>query len=99
MIQNWWHQFIASMEWWDLFGYGGQACFSARWLWQMFVSHKAKQSVVPSVFWYISLAGAALYLIFGIAIAKGPIILAGVFGLVVYLHNISLLRKSRPREA
>ena len=41
-------------------GWLGQACFFTRFLLQWAASERARRSVVPRAFWWLSLAGAAL---------------------------------------
>ena len=41
---------------WVLFGFLGQAAFSARFIVQWIVSEKNKESTIPVAFWYLSLA-------------------------------------------
>lgn len=93
-----WEDLLKNLTWWSLLGFIAQACFSARWIWQLVVSHRAKRSVVPPLFWYISLVGALLWICHGLTIRDLPVLLAGLFGLVVYWRNIILLKRPEPRE-
>ena len=47
---------------WVGFGLLGQLLFSGRWIVQWFISEKQRRSVVPVVFWYLSLAGGMVLL-------------------------------------
>lgn len=47
---------------WKLIGYTGALLFGARWLVQVIASHRAKQPVIPRLFWYMSIAGSMMTL-------------------------------------
>jgi lipid-A-disaccharide synthase-like uncharacterized protein len=77
---------------WLAFGFGAQALFTARMLVQWLASERAKASVVPKAFWWLSLAGGfALGVYF---VRRGdPVGLVGqLFGCVVYARNLWLMR-------
>jgi hypothetical protein len=48
--------------WWLLVGFGGQALFMGRFVLQWFVSERARRSVIPVGFWYLSILGALVLL-------------------------------------
>jgi lipid-A-disaccharide synthase-like uncharacterized protein len=73
-----------------LFGFIGQAAFSARFLVQWLASEKAKRSVVPLAFWWLSLLGGVILFTYAI-MRKDPVIIVGQgFGLLVYTRNLIL---------
>ena len=90
--------------WWDMawvgltpagklmlvLGLFGQSLFVLRWFVQLAASEKAKKSVVPEVFWYLSLAGALLVFIYAIYIAN-LVLMLGQFGLIIYARNVYLI--------
>ncbi|MEL6219770.1 MAG: lipid-A-disaccharide synthase N-terminal domain-containing protein [Pseudomonadota bacterium] len=78
--------------WLALFGLAAQAVFMARMLVQWIASERARRSIVPVSFWWLSLAGAAMLLIYGVLREDIVIILAQSFGAVVYLRNLWLIR-------
>lgn len=77
---------------WLAFGMAGQAVFSVRWITQWLISEKKRRSVVPVNFWYLSLIGGVMVLIYGIHRAD-PVIVIGQFSVFVYARNIFLLRR------
>ncbi|HKK21717.1 MAG TPA: lipid-A-disaccharide synthase N-terminal domain-containing protein [candidate division Zixibacteria bacterium] len=82
---------------WLAIGFGGQIVFSARFLWQWLASEKAKKSVVPIAFWWLSIAGAALLLSYAIY-RKDPVFIVGqLFGFIVYTRNLYFIFKERKR--
>ncbi len=82
------------------FGFLGQTCFSLRFLVQWIASERKKESVVPIHFWYFSVGGGVMLLIYAI-LRHDPVFIVGqAAGLVVYGRNLYLIwRKARPVEA
>jgi lipid-A-disaccharide synthase-like uncharacterized protein len=80
---------------WVVFGFLGQAIFAARFIIQWIVSEKKKESVVPLSFWYFSIAGGVVLLIYAIY-KKDPVFMLGqASGLVVYVRNLMLIMKKK----
>ncbi len=80
---------------WVVFGFLGQAIFAARFIIQWIVSEKKKESFVPLSFWYFSIAGGVVLLIYAIY-KKDPVFMLGqASGLVVYVRNLMLIMKKR----
>lgn len=76
---------------WMVVGFGGQALFTARIVVQWWASEKAKKSVVPASFWWLSVWGTvmlALYAFF----RRDPIFLIGpILNLFLYIRNLMLM--------
>ncbi|MBW3598316.1 MAG: lipid-A-disaccharide synthase N-terminal domain-containing protein [Planctomycetes bacterium] len=82
---------------WIVVGLAGQAAFSARFLVQWLISEWRRQSIIPKAFWYLSLVGSALLLVYAVARRDPVFILGQSFGFVVYSRNLMLLhRTARP---
>ena len=80
---------------WGIFGFVGQAIFAMRFLIQWIVSEKKKESFVPISFWYFSIGGGIVLLIYAIY-KKDPVFMLGqASGLVVYTRNLMLIMKKR----
>lgn len=80
---------------WVAVGFAGQAVFFARFLVQWIVSERARRSVIPIAFWYLSIAGGLTLLSYAIW-RRDPVFIVGqAGGLVVYLRNLALLRRER----
>lgn len=92
-ITNWW-----SLAW-IVIGFGAQAVFAARFLVQWIVSEKAKQSVVPNIFWWISLVGGIMLYCYFVWRQDLPAVLGQSTGVVIYARNIRLIQKQRKRNA
>lgn len=81
--------------WWIAVGFAAQGLFSARFLVQIVASERARRSVVPEAFWYLSLLGGTLLLAYAVHRQDPVFILGQAFGLVVYLRNLYFLRVAR----
>ena len=87
---------------WIAVGFLGQAFFSARFLVQWLASERAKRSVVPIAFWFLSLGGGATLLAYAIYRADPVFIVGQGAGLFIYLRNLALIRREtglQPRSA
>lgn len=78
---------------WLVIGFIGQGIFGSRFLIQWIVSEKKKMSVIPMVFWYISLAGSITLLAYAIHKEDPVFILGQSTGFIIYLRNIVLIKK------
>ena len=80
---------------WMVVGFLGQLIFGARFIVQWVVSEREKRSVVPVVFWYLSLAGTAMLLAYAL-FRRDPVFVFGqAAGAVVYFRNLSLIARER----
>jgi lipid-A-disaccharide synthase-like uncharacterized protein len=79
---------------WLAIGFGGQLMFAGRFLVQWLVSEKRRQSVIPRAFWYLSICGGAILLIYASHL-RDPVFIAGqAFGVFIYSRNLMLLRSA-----
>ncbi len=79
--------------WLLILGSIAQIIFNLRFFYQWLYSEKKKKSSLPFGFWLLSLIGALLILIYAI-IRKDPVLFVGhIFGSVIYVRNIILLKK------
>ena len=82
---------------WIIIGFTGQALFSARFIVQWLASERVKRSIIPTAFWYFSLAGGVTLLAYAIH-KQDPVFIAGQgLGLIVYLRNLYLIRSGRQK--
>ncbi len=77
---------------WIAFGLLGQAFFFSRFLVQWLASEKAGESVFPMAFWYLSLSGGMLLLIYAVYRQDPVFILGQSTGAFIYLRNLHLRR-------
>lgn len=74
--------------WLLILGIVAQIIFTLRFLYQWIYSEKKKKSSLPLGFWWLSLAGSSLILIYAI-LRKDPVLLIGhLFGALMYIRNI-----------
>ncbi len=80
---------------WMMVGFTGQAFFSARFLVQWIASEYVKKSVIPMLFWYLSIFGGLTLLFYAIH-RKDPVFIVGQStGIIIYLRNIQLIRSKK----
>ncbi|MEL6677430.1 MAG: lipid-A-disaccharide synthase N-terminal domain-containing protein [Pseudomonadota bacterium] len=84
--------------WLAVFGLTAQAVFMGRMIVQWVSSERAKRSVVPVSFWWLSLIGALMLLVYGTLRQDVVIIAAQLFGFIVYARNLWLIRAERRRN-
>ncbi len=76
---------------WLIIGLAGQFFFMMRFVLQWYASEKAKKSVMPVAFWFFSLGGGLVLLIYAIH-QNDPVFIAGQgLGLFIYLRNLALI--------
>jgi len=76
---------------WKCIGYVGTALFAGRWFVQWHVSRKAKRVVMPPLFWYMSVSGSVLlllYFVFGKNDSVG--VMSNLFPAFVSCYNLWL---------
>ena len=73
-------------------GLMGQALFSARFLVQWLASERRRQSIIPTAFWWLSIAGGATLLAYALWRRDPVFILGQSLGLLVYMRNLVLIR-------
>jgi len=87
-------EWTSTRTWWLVIGFLGQALFSARFLVQWISSERAKKSVIPVSFWYLSLGGSLVLLLYAIH-RKDPVFIVGqTMGNIIYARNLVLIKRS-----
>ena len=83
---------------WAIMGLVGQLIFGGRFVLQWLVSEYKKKSHVPTSFWYISLVGSIIMLVYSVHI-KNPILMLGFsLNTLIYMRNIHLIYKHAQRN-
>ncbi|WP_378949863.1 lipid-A-disaccharide synthase N-terminal domain-containing protein [Mesorhizobium sp. ANAO-SY3R2] len=95
-LGTWLHDvFVAQFDAWILLGFVAQGLFTMRFVVQWLASERAKRSVVPIAFWFFSLGGGTLLLIYAIQ-RQDPVFIAGQgLGLFIYIRNLWLIANER----
>lgn len=80
---------------WLLVGFGGQGLFFGRWIVQWLRSEREKESTIPLAFWYLSLIGGLITLVYAVH-RQDPVFITGqAVGTLVYLRNLWLIHRVR----
>jgi lipid-A-disaccharide synthase-like uncharacterized protein len=80
---------------WVAVGLLGQLLFTGRMLVQWLTSEKTRRSVVPVSFWWMSLVGATMLLVYFIWRRDVVGILGQATGWIIYIRNLILIQRSR----
>ncbi len=81
------------MNFWIVFGLVGQTMFFLRFLIQWIVSERKKESVIPIQFWFLSIAGSLILLVYAIQ-RKDPVFIIGQStGSIIYIRNLVLIHR------
>ncbi|WP_445222281.1 lipid-A-disaccharide synthase N-terminal domain-containing protein [Bradyrhizobium sp. Pa8] len=83
--------FVAKFDFWLAFGLVAQLFFTARFLVQWIASERAGNSVVPIAFWFCSMGGGMMTLIYGVVKREPVIIIGQLFATIIYIRNIMLI--------
>ncbi len=85
--------------WWVVLGFTGQSAFFGRMLVQWVSSEREKRSIVPPVFWWLSLFGGATLFTYFVWRRDVVGVLGQSTGVVIYARNLRLIYKERARAA
>jgi lipid-A-disaccharide synthase-like uncharacterized protein len=95
-IGAWFHQvFVLRLDGWAVLGYVAQFLFFMRFGVQWIASERAGKSVMPVAFWFFSMGGGLLLLVYAIQ-REDPVFITGqALGLIVYSRNLWLIFKEK----
>lgn len=86
---------LTSEQVWLCIGLIGQSLFFMRFFVQWIASERQRQSVIPTAFWYFSLAGGSVLLLYAIW-RKDPVFIIGqATGLFIYSRNLYFVTGAR----
>jgi lipid-A-disaccharide synthase-like uncharacterized protein len=91
------------MDWhdsalWLVIGLIGNAIFFSRFMVQWIASERAGRSYIPTTFWWLSIAGSVVLLLYAIHKRDPVFTLAYLPNCVVYVRNLMLIRKQRRED-
>ena len=90
--------FVTNLDWWVILGLIAQGLFTMRFLVQWIASERAGRSVIPLAFWWFSIAGGLLLLVYALY-RKDPVFILGqAFGVFVYLRNLYFVLRERRQK-
>ena len=90
--------FVARFDLWLVFGVAAQAVFGARFIVQWITSERAGRSVVPLSFWFLSIVGGLMTLVYGFVRREPVIIIGQGLSTAIYLRNLALIARERRRR-
>ena len=80
--------FVVNFDAWVVLGFIGQGFFTMRFVVQWIASERARASVIPVAFWFFSIVGGVVLLIYALY-RRDPVFIAGqALGLLVYIRNL-----------
>ncbi|MGD8441818.1 MAG: lipid-A-disaccharide synthase N-terminal domain-containing protein [Holophagae bacterium] len=80
---------------WVVLGLLGQVVFAGRMIVQWLISERSRRSVVPVAFWWMSLAGASMLLVYFLWRRDIVGVLGQCTGWIIYLRNLVLIYRER----
>ena len=89
--------FVDQFDGWMVLGFVAQFMFTMRFVVQWIASERAKASVVPVAFWFFSLFGGFLLLVYAVQREDPVFIIGQALGLLIYVRNLMLISKSKDR--
>jgi lipid-A-disaccharide synthase-like uncharacterized protein len=84
---------------WIIIGLIGQIAFGLRFVIQWISSEREGRSIVPLAFWYFSVVGGSILLIYAIHRRDPVFILGQAGGLAIYVRNLVLIHRRRDPES
>lgn len=90
--------FVTRFDLWLVFGLAAQLVFGSRFVLQWIASERAGKSVMPMSFWFLSIAGGLMTLVYGF-VRREPVIIFGQgLSTLIYLRNVVLILRERKRR-
>lgn len=89
---------LSAEQIWICIGFLGQGLFTMRFFVQWLASEKEKKSVIPTAFWYFSLAGGLTLFSYALYRQDPVFIMGQGVGLFIYLRNIYFITQTDPKE-
>lgn len=86
------------MNYWMILGLIAQGLFFGRFFIQWIASERKGESTVPVAFWFFSVLGGGLLLLYAIHQRDIVFILGQAGGLVIYARNLMLIYQKKQRD-
>ena len=80
---------------WVAVGFLGQSFFFSRFIVQWIAAERRGEAIIPTAFWYLSIGGGLVLLIYAVH-QRDPVFIAGQsLGSLIYLRNLMLINRKR----
>ncbi len=89
---------IELLDPWVIFGFSAQFVFFLRFAVQWWVSEKKKESVIPVSFWYLSIVGTLMILVYSIKRRDIVFIAASCLNSLIYIRNLILIFRKKEKD-
>jgi lipid-A-disaccharide synthase-like uncharacterized protein len=76
-----------------IIGVVGQLLLNFRFIYQLYHSEKLKDSILPGGFWWLSLGGSVLLVIYAVYRRDPVLLVAQAMAIIPYIRNISVGRR------
>ena len=80
---------------WVIFGFAAQAVFASRFMVQWIASERAGRSIVPTLFWYLSLLGTTMLAVYALHRKDIVFILGQTLNIFIYVRNLMLIYRPK----
>lgn len=86
---------VLAERYWVAIGLAGQFFFTMRFVVQWIATEKHRRSVIPESFWYFSIVGSLILLVYSLYRRDPVFILGQAFGTTVYVRNLFFIHKEK----
>lgn len=80
-------------------GFSGQTLFFLRFFVQWLHSEKHRRSLIPTAFWYFSLGGSTLLLVYAVMRKDLVFTIGQAAGFLIYTRNLALIARNRREQS
>ena len=91
--------FVMRLDGWVVLGLVAQLFFTLRFAVQWIASERVGKSVIPVAFWWFSIGGGLLLLVYALYRRDPVFILGQGFGVFVYLRNLYFVMRERKQAS
>jgi lipid-A-disaccharide synthase-like uncharacterized protein len=86
---------MSAATFWLAMGFIGQGLFGLRFMVQWLASEKAGESVIPPLFWYISVPAGLILVAYAVWRQDPVFIVNEVLCVAVFIRNVVMLRREK----